>query len=109
MQTLQKLHLSNRLYIEKVTCHLLMFLLSARSCSETAKRNSVYLEIPLGRSWSLMENSQLICVVNRLTGFFVMREVQEFRHISGYGGFCWTRFLQIFGRVAPESVKTGCF
>ena len=36
MQTLQKLHLSNRLYIEQVTCHLLMPLLSSRACSETA-------------------------------------------------------------------------
>ena len=39
------LHLSNRLYIEHVTCHLLMLLLSARACSETAKRNSVCFEI----------------------------------------------------------------
>ena len=30
MQTLQKLNLSNRLYTEQVTCHLLMLLLSAR-------------------------------------------------------------------------------
>ena len=45
MQTLQKLHLSNRLYIEQVTCHLLMLLLSARACSETTKQNSVCFEI----------------------------------------------------------------
>ena len=32
MQTLQKLHLSNMLYIEQVTCHLMMLLLSSRAC-----------------------------------------------------------------------------
>ena len=45
VENLQKLHLSNRLYIEQVTCHLLMPLLSSRACSETAKQNSVCLEI----------------------------------------------------------------
>ena len=44
MQTLQKLHLSNRLYMEQVTCHLLMPLLSLRACSEAAKQNSFGLE-----------------------------------------------------------------
>ena len=43
MQTLQKLHLSNMLYIEQVTCHLMMLLLSSRACSETAKRNYIYI------------------------------------------------------------------
>ena len=81
MQTLQKLHLSNRLYIVD---HLLMLLLSAKACSETAKWNSVCLEIPFDKSSSFMETSQLICVANRLTGFFVIREVREFCMISGW-------------------------
>ena len=89
LQTLQKLHLSNRLYIEQVTCHLLTLLLSARACSDTAKRNSVCLEIPFGRGSSLMETSQLICVANRLTGFFVICEVRGFCMISGWGIFRW--------------------
>ena len=79
MQTLQKLHLSNRLYIEQVTCHLLMLLLSTRACSETAKQNSVSLGITFGRSSSLMKTSRY----NRLIGFFVMLAVQEFFLISG--------------------------
>ena len=53
-----------------------------------------------------METNQLICIGNRLTSFFVMREVRRFRLISRWGDFCWTRFLQIFGRVAPESAET---
>ena len=71
-------HTQNRL-----PCHLLMFLLSSRACSETAKRNSVCFEISFDRSWSLIETSQLICAANLLTAFFVMSEVQGFRLISG--------------------------
>ena len=109
IETLQKLHLSNRLYMEQVTCHLLMLLLSARACSETRKWNSVCLEIPFARSSSLMETSQLICAANQLTDFFVMHEVQGFHLIFGWGGFCWTCFLQIFGWVATESAETCVF
>ena len=83
MQTLQKLLLANRLYKEQVTSHLLMLLLSATACSETAKRNSVCFEIPFERSSSLMETSQLICVANWLTAFFLMREEWGIRLISG--------------------------
>ena len=79
MQALQKLHISNRLYIEQVTCHFLILLLSARACSETVKRNLVRLEISFGRSLSLMETSQLMYTANRLTDFFVMREVRGLR------------------------------
>ena len=101
MQTLQKLHLSNRLYIEQATCHLLMFLLSARACLESAKQNSICLKIPCDRrSSSLMETSQLICVANRLTGFFVIHEARGFCMISGWGFFRWAhgfcRFLGEF-------------
>ena len=56
-----------------------------------------------------METSQLICVANWLTGFFVIREMRSFHLISGWGGFCWTRVLQIFGQVSPESAETVCF
>ena len=45
MQTLQKLHLSNSLYIEQYTSHLLILLSSTRACSETTKQNSVCFEI----------------------------------------------------------------
>ena len=82
MQILQKLHLSNRLYIEQVTCHLLMPLLSSRACSETAKQNSVCLEI-------MPNTSQVICVGNCLTAFFPMRELRGFQLISGWGVFLW--------------------
>ena len=61
MQTLQKLHLSNRLYIEQITCHLLMLLLSARTCSETAKQNSVCFEkcqIPV--NWFALQIGRLL-------------------------------------------------
>ena len=53
-------HLSNRLYIEQVICHLLMLLLSARACSETAKAKlSLFLNI-FDRGLSLIETSRLI-------------------------------------------------
>ena len=78
MQTLQKLHVSNGLYTEQVTCHLLMLLLSARACLETAKRDSACFEISFDKSSSFIEISQLICVANWLTGFFVMCEVPGF-------------------------------
>ena len=95
-----KWHLSNRLYIEQATCHLLMLLLSARACSETAKRNSVCLEIPFDRSSFLMETSQLICVANRLTGFFVIREARGFCMNSGWGVFRWTHgFCRFLGEL----------
>ena len=105
MQTLQKLHLSNRLYIEQVTCHLLMLLLSARAYSETAKRNSVCFQISFDRSLPLIETSQLICVANWLTAFFVIRELRGLRLISGLEvlrwahGFCklWSNCLWICG------------
>ena len=50
IETLQKLHLSNRLYIEQVICHLLMLLLSARARSKTVRWNSVRSEIPCSGS-----------------------------------------------------------
>ena len=110
MQTLQKLHLSNRLYIEQVTCHLLMLLLSARACSETAKRNSACLEISFDRSLSLMETSQLICVANRLTGFFVTREVRKFCMISGWGVFRWAHgFCRILGELPVNLRRLSVF
>ena len=65
--------------MEQFTCHFLVLLLSARACSETTKRNSVCFEIPFHRSSSLTETSQLICVANWLTPFFVMCEVRVFR------------------------------
>ena len=108
MQTLQKLHLSNRLYIEQVTCHLLMLLLSARACSETAKWNSVCLEISFERSSSLMETSQLICVANRLTGFFVIRGVRGFRMISGWGVFRWAHGFGRFLGELPVGLRRLC-
>ena len=100
METLQKLHVSNRLYIEQVTSHL-MLLLSAKACSETAKRNSVCLEIPFNRNSCLTETSQFICVANQLTSFFVMREVWEFRLISGWGVFRWVHgFCRFLGELS---------
>ena len=96
------------LYIEQVTCHLLMFLLSARACSETAKRNSICLEIPCDRSSSLMETSQIICVANRLTGFFVIREVREFCMISGWGVFRWAHGFCRFLDELPVSLWRLC-
>ena len=89
MQTLQKLHLSNRLYIEQVTCHLLMLLLSARAYSETAKRNLVCFQISLDRCLPLIKNSQLICFANWLTAFSVIGEVQGLRLIYGLGVLRW--------------------
>ena len=88
MKTLQKLHLSNRLYIEQVRCHLLILLFSVRACSETAKRNSVCFKIPFDRSSSFIETCQMICVQNQSTGFFVMREVRRFCLIFWWRGFC---------------------
>ena len=84
METLQKLHLSNRLYIEQVTCHLLILLLSARASSEIAKWNSICFEIFFDRSSSLIKTSQLICVANWLIAVFVMRKVRGFCLISGW-------------------------
>ena len=108
MQTLQKQYLSNRLYIEQVTCNLLMFLLSAKACSDTAKRNSVCLEIPFVRSSSLMETSQLIYDPNRLTGFFVMREVGGFCLISVWEGFRWAHgFCGLLGEL-PMNLQRLC-
>ena len=108
MQTLQKQYLSNRLYIEQVTCNLLMFLLSAKTCSETAKRNSVCLEIPFVRSSSLMETSQLIYDPNRLTGFFVMREVRRSCLISVWKGFRWAHgFCGLLGEL-PMNLQRLC-
>ena len=97
MQTLQKLHLSNSLYIEQYTSHLLILLSSTRACSETTKQNSVCFEISFDKSLFLMETSQLICVADWLTDFFMMLEVWGFRLISGWAIFCWAhsfcRFL----------------
>ena len=97
MQTLQKLHLSNSLYIEQYTSHLLILLSSTRACSETTKQNSVCFEISFDKSLFLMETSQLICVADWLTDFFMMLEVWGFCLISGWAIFCWAhsfcRFL----------------
>lgn len=90
-------------YVEQVTRYLLMFLLSVRACSETAKQNSICWEIHFCRSLCLMKTSQFICVGNRLTGFFVIHEVQGFHLISG------KRFQQVFGQVTSESAETLCF
>ena len=111
MQTLQKLHLSNRLYIEQISCHLLMLLLSVRACSRNGKRNIVCSKIPFSRSSSLLETNELICIANQLTGFCVMRDfvARGFCLISGRGSFLWTHgFLQILGRITREFV-TMCF
>ena len=109
MQTLQKLHLSNRLYIEQVTSHLSILLSSARACSETAKQNSVCFEIPFDRSSSLMKTSQSICVKNLLTAFFVMREVLGFRLISGWIAFRWGRgFCRFLGGLSMN-LQILCF
>ena len=118
METLQKLHLSNSLYVEQFACHLLMFLLSARACSKNTERNSVCLKIPFGRSSSHMETSQLIRIANRMTGFFVMRdfllggtpcEVWGFRLISGWRGFRWVRRFFIFlGIKLPVNLQRLC-
>ena len=70
-----------------------MLLLSARACSETTKWNSVCLEISFDRSLSLIETSQLICVANWLTAFFVMLGVRGFHLISGWTLFCWVHGL----------------
>ena len=77
-----------------------MLLLSARAFSETAKRNSVCFEIPFDRSSFLIETSQLICVANRLTAFFVMRAVRGFHLTSGWGVFLWAHgFCRLFGEL----------
>ena len=58
---MQKLHLSNRLCIEQVTCHLLMLLLSARACSETAKQNSICFEIcQIPVTWFALQIGRLL-------------------------------------------------
>ena len=108
MQTLQKLHLSNRLYLEKVTCYLLMLLLSARACSETAKWNSVCFEISFDRGLSLIENSRLICIGNWFTAFFVMHEVRGFRLISGWGVFRWAHGFCRFLVELPVNLRRLC-
>ena len=54
-----------------------------------------------------METSQSISVANRLTGFFMLRELRGFRLISGWRVFCWTCFLQIFGRVS-QNLRRPC-
>ena len=101
MKTLRKLHLSNRLYIEQVTCHLLILLFSVRACSETTKRNSICLEIPFDRSSSFIETFQMICVQNRSTGFFVMREVRRFCLISWWWVLRWARgFCRFLGDLS---------
>ena len=85
MQTLQKPHLSTRLHIEQVACYLLMLLLSPRACCKA--------EISLFFRYLLIEarlvSSQLICLANWLTVFFVMRKVHRFHLISGLGDFRW--------------------
>ena len=57
--------------------HLLMLLLSARACSKTANRNSVFSEMPFIGSLSLLETIQLICISSRLVGFPVIRPFGE--------------------------------
>ena len=110
MQTLQKLHLSNRLYIKQVTCHLLMLLLSARACSETAKRNSVSFEISFVRISSLIETSQLICVASWFTVFFCHAWSAGISPDFWVGSFSLgPQFLQIFGRVAREFAEIVLF
>ena len=101
MKTLQKLHLSDRLYIEQVTYHLLILTFSVTACSETAKRNSVCSETPFDTSSSFTETCQMISVQNRLRGFLVMREVRRFCLISWWGGFDWARgFCRFLGELS---------
>ena len=107
MQTLQKLHLSNSLYIEQYTSHLLILLSSTRACSETTKQNSVCFEISFDKSLFLMETSQLICVADWLTDFFMMLEVWGFRLISGWAIFCWAHsFCRFLVELPVESADT---
>ena len=80
MQTLVKLHLSNRLLV----CLLVI------ACFE----KSIYRS-----SSSLIETSQLTCIANWLTAFFVMREVRGFCLISGCGV---SRCAHSFCRVLVE-------
>ena len=108
MKTLQKLHLSNRLYIEQVRCHLLILLFSVRACSETAKRNSVCFKIPFDRSSSFVETCQMICVQNQSTSFFVMREVRRFCLISWWWGFRWARGFCGFSGELSVNLQRMC-
>ena len=94
------------------TCHLLMLQLSARACSETAKRNSVCFKINLNlsfdRSSSLIETSQLICVANCLTAFFMMCEVRGLCLISGWGVFHFTHDFCRFLVELPVNLRRLC-
>ena len=85
-----------------------MLVLSARACSETAKRNSVFFKIYFDRSSSLIETSQLIYVTNWLTAFFVMREVRGFRLISGLGVFSWVQGFCRFLVELPVNLRRMC-
>ena len=98
MQTLRKLHFSNRLYIEQVTCHTWL-LLSARACSETTKQNSDCFEIyQIPVNWFALQIGWLLS--------FRCVKCEDFNWFLG-GEFSFGR--TVFVWVAHESVETKHF
>ena len=107
MQTLPILHLLNRLYIEQVTCHLLMLLLSARACSETVKRNSVCLEIPFSQEFVSYGKQSIDWRCKLVDWFLCDASSAVISPDIWVGSFSLgARALQIFGQVAGQSAET---